>query len=60
MEALTIYLDWIGGQWEAYYYSENETRRFHSWDRAEALRKAIATTGYDRKQIKVVNLHSAY
>jgi len=53
---MTIYLDWIGGRWESFFYSEGSTLRFHSWNRAEAVAKAVRASGYGRDEVKVVRI----
>lgn len=52
----TIYLEWIGGQWECRYWHTDEMRyyRFTDCDRWRALSKAIRDTGYGKDQCRIV------
>lgn len=57
MDKFPIYVDYIGGRWEARYYHTDEDRyfRFTSHDRTEAIRKAVADTGYSLRDVRIVD-----
>lgn len=52
----TIYLDFIGGRYEARYWHTDEHRyfRFASHDAGEALSKAARHAGYRKRDCKIV------
>ena len=51
-----VYLDYIGGRWESFYWHTDEQRyfRFHSHLKGNALRKACEHMGYKLEKCNVV------
>ena len=56
VERCRVYLHRSGGMWEAFYYSDGQRIRFRNADEAEALRRAVRSTGYDPRDIKAIRL----
>lgn len=57
MARITIYVDFIGGQWEARYWHTDEQRyfRFSGITGNEAVFKAAKHSGYRRTDCRVVD-----
>lgn len=55
----TVYVDFIGGAWEAFFYGSNGTRRVSHIDRDVAINKLARMIGVKRSALKVVNIASS-
>lgn len=56
MFMLTVFVERSGGAWEAKWWHTDEGRYFlfRSHDREDAVRRAVASTGYRRSEVKIV------
>lgn len=56
--AMTIYVERSGGAWEAKYWNTDEHRylRFRDVDKPKAIHKAVRATGYETKDVKIINV----
>lgn len=57
---ITIYVDFNGGRYEAYYWHTDECRNFYftSHNEAEAIRECAEHTGYPMSDCKLVTIHN--
>jgi len=57
MDKITIYVERSGGRWEARYWSTDEGvyQRFHDGDKAAAIKKCVAATGYTMDNADIVD-----
>jgi hypothetical protein len=53
---MTIYVERSGGRWRAFFDTEDGKLSFYSQIREEAISKAIKATGYQRKQIRTIDI----